>query len=214
MSVGYLAIGLGLQAWAIVIAWACGRLLYAISWLGVLVLAVPAFLAGVGFVLASGAWWPVRALLGGWPLAWPLYSVGRYAVERRRMWPEVFLVPVGYAGEVAVEFDAADGAPEEREGGSRVYRIGPDGTLRTRAACPRFASTSLNQDRSNGRRVFAVDAAGARVELERPESLNLDAPNDDGRPIVGATTEYYDGRRVLRVTLDVGTRAQLRERLR
>jgi hypothetical protein len=47
--------------------------------------------------------------------------------------PEIHLIPDGFIGHVIVRHGVAGGAPMEREGDARVYRIPPDGVLETQA---------------------------------------------------------------------------------
>jgi hypothetical protein len=207
----YLSIGVALQAGTFYFARLCDRLLYSIGWLPTLVIGVPMFVSGILFVWGSGAWWPLRMVLGGWPLAVPTCIIGRYFLERRHLRRDVILVPAGYTGRVTVEFEVADGAEAEYENGSRLFRVGPDGTLRTRAGCRWFASRSLNVDRWQRRRIFIADAGGARTDVTPPNRFSLDGLPED-RVIVSPGGEHCDekDRRVVKLVFDVGTVAQVR----
>ena len=50
--------------------------------------------------------------------------------------PDVYLIPEGYIGPVVVAFEQEDGEPVRRSGDTLVYRIPPDGVLRTQAPFP------------------------------------------------------------------------------
>ena len=47
--------------------------------------------------------------------------------------PEIYLIPVGYVGEVTVVFRSRNGEPATREGDARLYKIPENGILLTQA---------------------------------------------------------------------------------
>jgi hypothetical protein len=210
MRIDYLITGLALEVGALVVGWLCIRLLYSMGLFGTLVLAVPMFMFGIWFVMKSGAWWPVRVALSFWIVGWPLFYLGVYGTERITYRDEVFLIPAGYRGKVTVMFGVADGADAQYQGGARVFQIGTDGILRTRAGKWKFASHSLNQRREEGRRFYELDGAGGKSELGRQQASEWAGLAED-RVIVTPVTEHDEGRRILKVEYVVWTVKEARE---
>ena len=71
---------------------------------------------------------------------------------------EIYLIPRGFSGNVAVVFDVKEGEKEVLENGSRVYRIPEDGVLITQAS---YNSTFHDE------KYFFVDGSGERVPISR-----------------------------------------------
>ncbi|HEX3159917.1 MAG TPA: hypothetical protein VHQ45_15470, partial [Gemmatimonadaceae bacterium] len=83
--------------------------------------------------------------------------------------PAVHLVPSGYEGPVVIIYGDSGGAPERREGKTRVYDIPPGGVLRTRfAADPGWSAPDY----------FYVDAGGRRTPIVRGAPCADSLPGD------------------------------------
>lgn len=71
---------------------------------------------------------------------------------------EIYLIPRGFSGNIAVVFDVKQGEKVELENGSRVYRIPDDGILVTQAS---YNSTPHEE------KFFFVEGDGERVPITR-----------------------------------------------
>ena len=71
---------------------------------------------------------------------------------------EIYLIPRGFSGNIAVVFDVKQGEKEELENGWRVYRIPADGILVTQAS---YNSTMHDEE------FFFVGDGGERVPISR-----------------------------------------------
>lgn len=76
----------------------------------------------------------------------------------------IFLIPKGYTGRVVIVHGCKDGKDREFEGTYRVYRIGPDGLLKTKFS---FAGSAFDYLHS---RYYYVDSDGNREQIEDRES--------------------------------------------
>jgi hypothetical protein len=106
--------------------------------------------------------------------------------------PEVHLLPAGYIGRVTIEHGRADGAPAEREGDARLYRI-PEGGVLATAAPPNYGVRP-----PENMHVYQVGADGTRTRI----------PSEDdgsGGPCVLAI--YQLGRGVFHYVVDVPANA-------
>lgn len=73
--------------------------------------------------------------------------------------PEIHLLPHDFIGQVTIHHGRADGAPAEREGDARLYRIPADGVLATQAA-PNYGIRPPER-----MHYFRVGTAGERTAL-------------------------------------------------
>src|SRR5262245_57306575 len=116
-----LIIGIALQVGAFLISMLSAKLLYYAGWLGWFI-SVPMFVASPFFLMRSAAPLPVRLLTSFWILAIPAYFLTILAIEHSKVRTEVLLIPQGYRGLMAVNFDEKNGSGPEREGEKAVFR--------------------------------------------------------------------------------------------
>lgn len=76
----------------------------------------------------------------------------------------IFLIPKGYTGRVVIVHGCRDGKDREFEGTYRIYRIGPDGLLKTKFS---FAGSAFDSLHSS---YYYVDTDGKREKIEDRES--------------------------------------------
>lgn len=74
--------------------------------------------------------------------------------------PEIYLIPKGYIGWLIVAVDQEDGAEKEYEDGYRVYRMPPNGFLKTK-----FSLNTGWAEAGKTRLYYYVDSLGRRTEL-------------------------------------------------
>jgi hypothetical protein len=203
-----LIIGLALQAAAFLTWWSSARILYMAGWLGVLLVSLPLFVASPFFLMRSGLPLPFRLLLSFWILFFPLYFAGQAAMESWSIRTEVFLIPSGFRGHVKVRFGIPDGAPEEREGSNVVFRVEPDGELRTRVHEPRLKFR--DQTRYDRREYYLVDSAGMRMRIEPPVPYELARIPVD-KVIVSLAGEHFIGNDVTLYEFYVGAPAEIKK---
>lgn len=190
MNVTALVVGLALQAGSLLAAWASVRLLWAASWLGILVVSVPMFAASPFFLMNSGLPLPARLALSFWivliPAAHLLFAAAETLCARR----QVFLVPEGFRGRVTVRFWEKDGEAPIEKGRTLVLQVAADGTLRTRAEEAWFWNRSANAARDRKREFYRIDEAGRRTAVGRVE--------------VGGVGEHYQDGRLIQVDFTIG----------
>jgi hypothetical protein len=117
---------------------------------------VKSFLLGIGVCLGLVVALPPALLLGSIHI-WD------------RAESEVHLLPSGFRGPVIIVFRQADGAAPEREGRARLYRIPPDGVLRTQYE---------PNDGWSAPDYFYVDSSGQRTEIARGAPCADSLPGD------------------------------------
>lgn len=202
-----LLIGLALQAAALVAAWASVRLLYFMSWAGVLLISTPLMIASVFYLMRSGLPLPLRILLSFWIGLFPLYSAAQSMIEWRSVRPEVYLIPKSFRGHVEVRFGIAGGAPLEAAGKALVFRVGADGQLSSQVKESRLR---FHDDARYARREFyLVEENGGRSRIEQPVPYDLDQVPKD-KVILSIAGESFHGDQVSLFEFYVGTPDEVR----
>jgi hypothetical protein len=95
-------------------------------------------------------------LIGLFVVIFAFVVVYTYQVKKPRE-ADVYLIPNGYHGPVAVIFNQPGGPEAEKEGNHFVYRIPQDGTLKTSTIEP---NAGVAKDK-----YYYIDEKGNRVEL-------------------------------------------------
>lgn len=99
------------------------------------------------------------------PRAWLVGAV--YVWDRAEH--EVHLLPEGFRGPVVIIFDQPAGAPEERDGRARLYRVPPNGVLRTQLPF---------NDGWSAPDYFFLDRSGRRSPIVRGAPCEDSLPGD------------------------------------
>jgi len=135
------------------------------GWL--LYIAIPMILVGIVFIFLSRIQMRTVAqiVLSLLPLA-IVFGYGSYAGTSKN----IFLIPEGYTGRIVIIHGCKDGAPKEFDGFTRIYKIPPNGILKTQF---HFAGTAFDALNSH---FFYVDNSGKKTPL------NGDPANPAGRP--------------------------------
>jgi len=199
-----IAIGIGLQAASLITGYLFQRYLLYAGWIFALLISVPLFFASWFAIWRGPSPLWMRLAVSLWPLCFPLFYLGQYAVDMARMRKDIVLIPAGFQGKAVIHMGVPGGDPEVWENGRLVLRIGPDGIGKSRAFMPRFASDSVNSARRDAREYFELDAAGRRTPLPIPRPF--DAPQlPPDKPVIFSMGEGYDANQILTVDFWVGT---------
>ena len=160
----FLFIGFGLQVMALLFAYLCLTFIPYVGWLPAFYVSPLIFLAGIVFIFFSRIRLIFKLVFGFWILIVPISLIGEFHYRKQFIQREVYLIPQNYRGFVTVELNRPEGTHPELEKKVVVFRISPDGRLKTSYRQERLRE-DMEPERENYREYFYLDEAGNRTKL-------------------------------------------------